>query len=51
MNRDQFIALMRDMLTEMESDHEEHTGVSSSEQMSFEYWIHDVQSLYDNTRK
>lgn len=50
MNRTAFIAMMRDMLDEMETDHEEHTGIADTETMPFKDWLGELEALHENTR-
>lgn len=50
MTRDQFITMMAGLIGELALDHEEHTGISGEENMSFESWVGEITSLYENTR-
>ena len=51
MNREQFITHIREMLPEFQDDHEACTGIDSSERHSFEFWLGELQSLFENTRE
>lgn len=46
--RRQFVAHLSNLTTELEQDHEEHTGVGPDDEMSFEHWLYEVSSLNDN---
>lgn len=49
MNREAFILIMTKLLTELKEDHEEHTGITSNEEMSFIQWMDELNNLYENT--
>ncbi len=48
--RKQFVSLMRELLTELEQDHEKCTGTSAQARMSYRAWCDDLTALYENTR-
>lgn len=50
LTRSQFINTMRELLDEMEEDHEEYTGTTENEKYLLTGWIADLVALYMNTR-
>lgn len=47
--RAEFIDRMKDMLKEMEADHEEHTGITAFEAGTFLFWVGELTSLEENS--
>ena len=48
MRRKQFIDRARKLLTEMEFDHEKHTGLDEDHQMPFNDWIEEIKNAQEN---
>lgn len=48
-NRSEFIALMKEMLEELEEVHEDYTGVGSEEQHPFSFWQQELSNAEGNT--
>lgn len=49
MTRDEFIDKARQLLEDMESDHEDHTGVSDSDLRDWEFWSSELSNAYLNS--
>lgn len=49
-NRAEFLARLRELADEMESDHEDCTGVTSHEKHTFQFWMEEIESCEENTR-
>lgn len=49
MTRDEFIDKARQLLEDMESDHEDHTGVSDSDLHDWEFWSSELSNAYLNS--
>ncbi len=50
MNRSLFCTVLEALIAEFENDHEEFTGVTENEEGPFEYWMQELNNLYENTR-
>lgn len=50
MKRAEFLARARQLLDDMEQDHEEHTGVTATDEMSFGQWMIEIESAHENTK-
>lgn len=48
MNRAEFLAKARQLLDELEVDHEEHTGHSDTDTMSWDEWVQELTNAYEN---
>lgn len=48
MKRKQFIDRTRRLLTEMEFDHEELTGIDEDFEMTFNEWVEEIKSAQEN---
>jgi len=44
-----YLATVKPLLDEMERDHEEHTGVTATDEMPFEEWQDEITALHANT--
>lgn len=51
MIRSEFVKMVRELVDELEEDHEEHTGITETESLDFSAWLNEIESLYTNTRK
>lgn len=49
MTREQFLAKLRNLADEMESNHEEQTGISDTELQDFNTWLEEIESAYHNS--
>lgn len=49
MTRDEFIDKARQLLEDMESDHEDYTGVSDSDLHDWEFWSSELSNAYLNS--
>lgn len=49
MNRREFARLAKKLIDELVADHEEHTGVTETEQMTFKEWLDELDNLHTNT--
>lgn len=49
MTRDEFIDKVRQLLEDMESDHEDCTGVSDSDLHDWEFWSSELSNSYLNS--
>ncbi len=49
-NRGTFCCVLEALVAEFENDHEEHTGVSDTDRMTFHQWVQELMNLYENTR-
>lgn len=49
MTRDEFIAKARNLLDDMETDHEELTGVTDSELHDWDFWSTELNNAYLNS--
>jgi len=49
MNRLQFIKTTRKLLTSMELDHEDCTGVGGGEELDYATWLQELEAAQENT--
>lgn len=49
MKRREFLDTCRRLLTNMEFDHEEHTGIDEDHEMTFKDWLSEVAAAEENT--
>lgn len=49
MKRKQFLDRARRLLTELEFDHEEQTGLDEDHEMPFGDWLSEIQAAEDNS--
>lgn len=47
--RAEFLVRARELLTEMEQDHEDCTGIPADEKMPLAEWLDDMQNCEDNS--
>jgi len=49
MKRREFLDTCRRLLTTMEFDHEEHTGIDEDHEMPFKDWLGEIAAVEENT--
>lgn len=49
MTRCEFALLAKKLIDELVEDHEEHTGIAETDELSFSEWLGELESLHTNT--